>query len=588
MRGSSHSLTFGKDIFGRYPLQMVLITLCLLIAGVLEIIGLAAILPVMDQLLNSEGEQAQGVIGEVLSILPFQVNNVAEGLTIIVVFMALRGVFIFFSQYLSGYLAAHMERDIRDQIMNTILKANWLYHLRQNAGTLTSSIIKETEYCAMAVMKFCSFLTGFIIAALLLTMSVLVSWQAFLVFTLSVIPYLLVGRWLNAKMRTFSAQRVDATAECSSSVIDSLSLAKFIKAQALEHQAFSRFETASQSAAQKNIKLALYQACIFAYPEVFGILTIAVLIYAMFTLDLVAAQDLVFFLLLMYRAYSQVARVQNSLSSLNVYLPSYDLARRIRDEAQTETETPKASDYNRDAFQSIEIKNLSLAYKDDKPIIENLTLSLPRNQVTAFVGRSGSGKTTLVDAIMGLIEPSQGSITIGQDLAQVNQAQLRDTIGYVPQDAYLINGSIRDNILIGAQDKSDENLQRVAKLAQLDELINGLPAGYDAPVGDRGSALSGGQKQRIALARALARKPDILILDEATSALDNETEKMVHEAISQLRDNLTIILIAHRLSTVKDADSIIMLDQGRIVDQGDFYTLIKRGSDFANLYQQGS
>ena len=585
---SSRTFGFGKDIFRRYPIPMIVITVTLLIAAVLEIFSLAAILPVMNNLLGSEGETSDS-ISQILNIVPFEIQTVAQGLAFIVIFMAFRGVFLFISQYLNGYVATYLERNMRDEMMMAVLKADWKYHLAQNTGSLTSSIIKETEYCAFAVTKFGGFLVGLIISTILLITSIFVSWEAFLVFSISVLPYLLLGRWINRKIREYSAKRVDATADCSSSVIDSLSLSKFIKAMALENQAFSRFEGSSKIVVKNDMKIALYKALVTAYPEVFGIMTLSVLIYMMFTFDLLNTQELVFFLLLMYRAYSQVARMQYSLSALSDYLPSYDVAKKMLLEAQGAEEKIKDQDYAPQKEGEIAIQNLSISYNDNDRIIENLNLSIAKNKVTAFVGRSGSGKTTLVDALMGLIEPVQGTIEAGQDLSSVNQVAFRNTIGYVPQDAYLINASIRDNILIGAEDQSDENLLRVAKLAQIDAFAQDMPDGFDTLVGDRGGALSGGQKQRVALARALARKPDILILDEATSALDNETEKMVHEAINALRDNLTIILIAHRLSTVKDADQIIMLEKGRIVDQGTFDALLTNNDGaFSKLYHHGT
>lgn len=565
---------------------MAAVTISLLLAAVLEVFGLAAVLPVMNQLMDNAG-QTDGAITAILSFVPFEINTIGQGLTLIVVFMALRGIFIFFSQYISGFIATTMERDIRDDIMRSVLQAGWLYHLRQNSGNLTNSIIKETEYCALALLKFGSLLTGFVIASILLVMSVLVSWQAFVVFFISVVPYLLLGHWLNKQVRKFSSQRIEASAECSGAVIDTLSLSKFIKAMALEEQAFKRFSGASQIVAEKNIKLALYKAVIFAYPEIFGILTLAVLIFAMYSMNLVDAQNLVFFLLLMYRAYAQVSRVQNSLSALNTYLPSYDVVQTILSEARAEAESFCHEDNLDLRNQDIHIENITVSYKPGEPIVKDFSLNIETNKVTAFVGRSGSGKTTLVDAVIGLIQPEAGMVKIGGGLSSADHKEFRKRIGYVPQDSYLFNGTIRDNILIGARDKSDDNLFRVGELAHINSFISDLADGYDSMVGDRGTALSGGQRQRIALARALAREPDVLILDEATSALDNETEKMVHDAINALRNDLTIILIAHRLSTVRDADVIVMLDQGKIVDKGTFQDLIARQGEFARLYSQG-
>ena len=196
--------------------------------------------------------------------------------------------------------------------------------------------------------------------------------------------------------------------------------------------------------------------------------------------------------------------------------------------------------------------------------------------MTAVVGPSGAGKSTLIDMIMGLLQPERGHILIDNiPLSQSNLLSWRKSISYVPQDPFLFNGSIRENLLMIFPEATDEQIWEALEFAAAADFVRKLPQGLDTLVGDRGIRLSGGERQRIVLARAILRKPSILVLDEATSALDTENERKIQEAIEQLKGKMTIIVIAHRLSTISNADQVIVLDKGRIIQSGEFHQLAK-------------
>ncbi|MBY6103660.1 ABC transporter ATP-binding protein [Marinobacter nauticus] len=246
----------------------------------------------------------------------------------------------------------------------------------------------------------------------------------------------------------------------------------------------------------------------------------------------------------------------------------------VRDEAGKSLEQPVRG--------KVSFNQVSFRYAGSGAGIQDITLNVPAGNTLALVGATGSGKSTLIKLLLRFYDPAHGDIRIdGQPIREVSLKSLRDAIGLVSQDVYLFEGSIRDNLAYGKPDASEEEIMEAARTAEAWSFIEGLPQGLDTPVGERGIRLSGGQRQRLSLARALLKNPPILVLDEATSAVDNETEAAIQRSLKRIGHNRTVIMIAHRLSTIVDADTIAVVENGRIVEEGDHDSLIRNNGAYA-------
>ncbi len=234
---------------------------------------------------------------------------------------------------------------------------------------------------------------------------------------------------------------------------------------------------------------------------------------------------------------------------------------------------------------AVSIDAISFSHEDGKPLFKDLSITIPAGQKVGIVGVSGSGKTTLTKLLLRLIEPSKGTIKIdGQDITQVNQKSVHDAIAYVPQEPLLFHRSLKENIHYSRPSATDSEIQSAAEKAQAIQFIDLLKDGFDTLVGERGVKLSGGQRQRIAIARAILKDAPVLILDEATSALDSESEQLIQTALEELMQGRTSIVIAHRLSTIAKLDRIIVMEDGKIIEDGTHNSLLKKKGQYAKLW----
>lgn len=291
------------------------------------------------------------------------------------------------------------------------------------------------------------------------------------------------------------------------------------------------------------------------------------------------------FLLLIEVFFRPVAKITSVLESYPKGIAGFKRFTQLLDTVPEIKDAPDARTVSH-LHGDIRFDHVSFGYTPDRPTLHDITLSIHAGETVAFVGPSGAGKTTLCSLLPRFYDLNAGAITIdGIDIRSMTQASLRHQIGIVQQDVFLFGGTIRENIAYGKLGASDEEVMHAARRAKLDELIATLPDGLDTIVGERGVKLSGGQKQRLSIARIFLKNPPILILDEATSALDTATEQAIQQSLSELSSGRTTLVIAHRLATIQNADRIVVVDDGRIIEQGSHQALLDNSGSYASLHQ---
>ena len=555
-----------------------------LIGSVLELFGIASLLPLLGNLLGADTELS-GPIGDVMRRIGLSRLPSDSLLLLLVGLMVFKSLFLMVGMYVTGTIGVRIGRELTDNLTRTIYAAGWPFQLEQSSGRLVNTIVRETEQGSSAVGTLGQLISQAIVLVVLMMVLLLVSVPAFgLSIVFGVLVFVLVAR-IQVLSRRLAEKRIALNHILYSVVMENLHLAKFLKASALEDLRSRYTETFTREVQRLRLREVKYAAIIQHYGDAFGVCLVVGICFVNLEFGLTSPENLLLFLILTYRTYTRIAAFQVLRRRLNTQLPAYTSAYGLLVEAGENVES-YGGDRQVALNAGIELKNISFTFPNGAKVLDKLSLTIPSYEMVALVGPSGAGKTTITDLLLGLVRPQIGDVLVDNNpLDTYNLAGWRQQLGYVPQDPVLFNGSIRDNIAVGKTDAAEEEVKAAAKAAHAHQFISEQPNGYQAVIGDRGLKLSGGQRQRIAFARALIGKPRLLILDEATSALDNESEREVQRTINDLKGTVTILVVAHRLSTVERCDRIHVVEDGRVVESGSFEELSRASGRFQELYE---
>lgn len=574
-------------------LKFIYLVVLMLINAFLEMAGIGAIPGLILLIGNSQKINKVPYVGEWLGTL----NAQDPAFFFICAVCGLFGIFLvknFFFIYLN-YEKAGIVRNfqvyVSKKLMNRYLTAPYSFHLKSDHAELLRNVNSEVNQLVTQVLiQLLTFFLDFFIAVSILLVLFLaepmISLCAFGVLGVISLIFLKVTR---KKVEDYGQRAKVMRKRKARFILNSLNLIKEIKVLTRERFFHQKFSNTIQKEAFYALHKEVFSKIPRAILEVSAMgLMLGILLYLYLggnnIEEMVAI--LALFAVSAARLMPVISQMSTAMTNVRYSLPSVDTV--YEEFNRVKAEELDMGDENSQFTLNegfIELKNLCFSYETDKLVLDNINTVIPVGASVAFVGPSGAGKSTLVDMVMGLLDPNSGSIEVeGKSIHGCKKAW-RQCFGYVPQQIIMINDTLRNNICLGLMDDEidDERLDKVIQQTQLMEIVNKLPEGLNTMMGENGVKLSGGQRQRVGIARALYVNPKVLVLDEATSALDGQTERNIVESINRLRSNRTVITIAHRLSTVKDCDIIFYMENGRLIDQGNYDVLLTRSPGFKNL-----
>ena len=579
---------------------LLLAALASVVFAALDAFSIVVLIPFLGAVFGAGGGgEAAGEAGQIDRILEFTVGRfigldgdpqaaVVGIIVFILVLVVLKNAVDFARACLSARVEQGVTRDLRNQVYGHLLELDLAFFGRVRTGQIVSRLTHDVEQLRTLV-------TAELIRALswALVFSATLYWMLVVSVRLTVAAFVVVPLtmviWgpLVRRLRRGDREVLDIAGEVSSHIQETVSGIRMVKSAAAEPRERGRFLKLTTSYFETFLRTVRIRALAGPITEVFVALGTAVLLWYGARMVVVegslSGEAFVGFIFLSTKLYAPVkylsklpTLIQPGLAGAERIFEFLDAPAGIRD---SEGAQPFSG-----VRVGIRYRDVHMEYRADEPVLQGVDFFVPAGTVVALVGPSGAGKTTIADLLARFYDPTAGAVEIdGTDVRNLRLASLRGGLGVVSQDTVLFHDTVRANIAYGKEDAPREQIEAAARAAHAHEFVMELPHGYDTVVGERGTTLSGGQRQRIAIARAVLRDPPVLVLDEATSALDTESERVVQEAMEALLVGRTVFVIAHRLSTIRRADRIVVVDGGRIVQQGTHAELMEEGGLYRRL-----
>jgi ATP-binding cassette subfamily C protein len=467
---------------------------------------------------------------------------------------------------------------LRNSLYQAFCRTEWLCFMRTRGSDITHVLTSDLQRVGFATQQLLQLAGTIIIAGVHIAVALIISVPMTLFALACGGGFLLVLRPFNRQSNIFGRRLRGSMNDMYSAVTEHLGGMKIAKSYSLEDQHEQNFRNITNGVTDQMVRFTRVNAATRMYYEVGAAAALAAFFFVAVEMAHMPAANLLLIVFLFARLLPRFSMIQQCVQRIANALPSFEAALEMEKRFEKMKEPlPMTTASPLKLNREILFSSVSFRYDKNSDIwaLRNVDLVIPARGTTAIVGPSGAGKSTMADLILGLLSPEQGTISInGKPLTEELLHRWRRSVGYAPQDTFLFHDTIRANLLCALPDAKDSDLQLALRLAAADQFVSRIPEGLDAVVGDRGVRLSGGERQRIALARALLRKPSLLLLDEATSSIDTESERRIQEVIDKLRGELTMVIIAHRPSTIRRADRIIVLDHSRIVEKGKWQELM--------------
>ena len=570
-----------------------------LLASLLDGFTLVLLVPLLKHLFGTAGElrtgstQLEGLVDGLVEplIAGLTPGQAAARLVVLLVAgLVLKNAFSYASTQVSVRAQEGLVRDLRTRLFKHLLTLDLGFFQRTRGGQLISGIITEVDQTKTVITaSLLSFFQNLVVVAVTLFILSQISLRLTLL-TVAFVPILVLAlQGLLRRLRAHARARAHERGEITATASERLGAIRLIRSYGEEARETAHFRSQAERYRKRVIRTQRFSSLTSPVTEVFSGFLVILIIWAGTKPGLVgmaaplAPEAIIVFLMAALKLTSPLKTIASFPAVMAVTLASAERVFDLLDQPPNEVDRP--DDLVARFEREIAFDRVSFRYGDGDLVLQDISFTLQKGQVVALVGPSGAGKTTLADLVPRFHDPTSGRILMdGVPLTRIGRRSLRALMGVVSQDTVLLNDTVRANIAYGSPGASVEQIEAAAQAANASGFIASMPQGLDTVLGERGTRLSGGQRQRIAIARALLRDPPILILDEATSALDTESERLVQQAIERLMQDRTVLVIAHRLATVRDADEIVVLDAGRVVQRGSHEELLRAAGLYRRLY----
>ena len=584
-----------------YWFQLLVSVLCLALVGLLDAFRVLLVGPIFDRVLNPASQSRELALfrvpytSDVIDLnrfVPSYFHNVWTMVAFaLVTATILKGIFDYVGTYLVNYAGFGMITDLRNDLYSATLRRSVAFFHKHSTGTLLSAIVNDIEKVQYALSSvLAEFLQQFF--TLIFTAVVVVLLGGRLAWVLAIfVPFVLMAaRRIGRRVRSTTRRGQDKLAEIQNILHETITGVRIVKAFCMEAWETRRFREAAKRLFRANLRSVSATAISSPLMDIIGAIAIALLILLgrdSIKLHVFTAGSFLAFIVAVFKLYDPVRKFSQFNNNFQQAIGASSAIFNFLDSQDDIAEKPNAIVLPR-FHKGISFERVHFRYsngEEGREVLHDINLQIAPGEVAAIVGSSGSGKTTLVHLLPRFFDVSGGRLLIdGHDVRDLKISSLRSQIAMVTQDTILFNDTVRHNIEYGHPETSMDRVEEAARAALAHDFILALPEGYDTVIGERGLMLSGGERQRISIARAILKDAPILVLDEATSALDSESESLVQSALQNLMTGRTVFVVAHRLSTVRRADRIVVLEGGIIVDEGTHECLMGRTGIYRRLY----
>jgi ABC-type multidrug transport system fused ATPase/permease subunit len=574
-------LKLFDDLLTRLRWRLPVLVAWTALVGLSEGVTVILLLPLLNRVGVAAGSSqglVTGLVNKALAAI-----GATEPLPILAVIFVVAGVQAILTIALNWWsvkLARHYQSRRQLEMFSAFMRAKWSFIAARKAGELTNAIVTESERLGRAFTISLSLVGSLVVALIYLILSFLIAWQVTVSLILCAAIAALAMVRLYRKGYEAGRSLAPLDAELQSALNEQFAGAKFIKASGIDDRASALIAPLVQKLEDANTFAAAAPGTVRGVLEFTGLIGLAIILVLASEGMGVAAGNIVIVLALFGRLFPRLTAVQAQMHYLTGNLHAIEVIDQLQAAAEAEAERQDgAGDTLKiDLPTTLSVRDLQVRL-GERLVLDQVNLALPMPGVLAVVGRSGVGKSTLVHALLGLADASAGSIRLGNyDFSAAPLRAWRRAIGYVPQETILFHASIRDNLTLVKPDASPAEIERATRRAHAYDFIQAWPEGFDTVIGDQGVKLSGGQRQRLGIARALLTNPSLLLMDEAMSALDAESEAELLRTVEDLRKEMGILIVAHRLGAVRTADAICVLEAGRVVEAGTWNELMARRS----------